>query len=269
VISRVRLTLKGIRINLVRGWQETLDVRSFLQWVVDVFLYRLMSVAPLAGQRVRTIRLRPGAVLAYRRTRSDFRTVAETWLTEAYELPFELRHSRLILDLGTNIGATATWLATRYGCDRLIGVEPVPSNADLARRNLAANGLDAEVHEAAVAARVGTGYFDDSDGSTEGRLSNRGREVALVTVPALIGTEQVDLMKMDIEGAEGEVIGEGADWLDQVRAVVTELHPQYTDTDRVVSRLRQAGFEYRRLPDDPNTISGPEFMAVFWRPDAV
>jgi FkbM family methyltransferase len=265
VTSRLRLTLNGMRINVVRGWQETVGLRSFLQWIADVVLYRAMRALPLARNRVRTIRLKPAATLAYRRTRSDFRTVAETWLTQTYELPFSVRRPRLIVDLGTNIGATATWLAARHGCDRLIAVEPVPANAALARHNLAANGLNFELHEAAVAGANGTGYFDDSKESTEGRLRDQGRAVRLVTVPELIGGDQVDLMKMDIEGAEDDVITDDASWLAQVQTIVMELHPQYADTDRIVRTLRQAGFKYRRLPSDPNTVSGPEFMAAFWR----
>jgi Methyltransferase small domain len=173
VFSCVRLTLNAMRVNVVRGWQETADFRSFLRWLVDLLLYRLMAVAPIARERVRTIRLKPHVTLAYRRTRSDFRTVGETWLTRTYELPFSIERPSLIVDLGANIGVTAIWLARRYGCDRLVAVEPVPANVALARRNLAANGLPFELHEAAVAATNGTGHFEDSGESTTGRLEPR------------------------------------------------------------------------------------------------
>jgi FkbM family methyltransferase len=268
VISRLRLTLFGIRLNLVRGWQEMSGMRSFLQWIADVVLYRVMALVPIESDRLRTIRFKGGPVLSYRRKRSDFRTVAETWLTLAYELPIEIDRPRLIVDLGTNIGATATWMAHRYGCERLIAVEPVPGNAAVARRNLAANGINAEIHEAAIGAEEGVGFFADSPDASEGHVSDEGREVRLVTVPGLIGDQQVDLMKMDIEGGEGEAINGNIGWLDQVKVIVTELHPQYADTDRIVRTLQEAGFEYHVLPGDPDSISGPEFMAGFWRPES-
>lgn len=266
-MRRLRVTALAIWLNWSRGWRMTSGIKSFLRWAVDTLLYRIMAVIPIAGVRVRTIRLRGGCVLSYRLSRADFRTVAETWLTGFYELPFAIEPPRLVVDLGANIGATATWLVMRYGCDRLIAVEPVPANAALARRNLAANGVNAEVHEAAVGAREGTAYFDDSGESTEGRLADRGREVRVLTVPELIGREQVDLMKMDIEGAEAEVIAGEPGWLRQVRVLITELHPQFADTDRILETLKHAGFEYRRLPGDPHTPDGPEFMAVFSRPE--
>jgi FkbM family methyltransferase len=268
VISRLRLAVKGIRINLVRGWQETSGLRSFLQWVLDIFLYRIMAVIPIAGERLRTIRLEGGVALSYRRTRSDFRTVAETWMTRVYDLPFAIDPPRLIVDLGANIGSTSTWLALRYGCQRLIAVEPIPENATLARLNLAANGIAAEVHEAAVGATEGTAYFDDSGDSMEGHLADHGREVRVTTVPSLIGSEQVDLMKIDIEGAEGEVIGQDPTWLSQVRLVVAELHPHLADTDDVVRTMDAAGFECQRLPGDPDSVSGPAYLAVFRRPES-
>ena len=267
MISRIRFTARAIRKNLVRGWQETVGLRSFLQWLLDLLLYRLMAIVPVAGDKVRTVSFKGGQI-SYRRTRSDFRTVAETWLTRAYEVPVALRRPRVIVDLGANIGATGSWLAARYGCDRMIAVEPVPANAALARRNFAANGVNADLHVAAAAGREGVGYFDDSLESTEGHLADHGQEVQLVTVPGLIGGEQVDLMKMDIEGAEGKVIDGDLGWLDQVRVMITELHPQHTDTDRVIAAIREAGFQYERLPPDPDSVTGPEFMAVFWRPES-
>ena len=265
MISRLRLTLLGIRLNLVRGWQEMSGMRSFLQWVFDVLLYRLMALLPIEGNRLRTIKFKGGPVLSYRRKRSDFRTVAETWLTHAYELPFAVERPRLIVDLGTNIGATATWLAHRYGCERMIAVEPVPGNAAVARRNLAANGIDAEIHEAAIGGQEGVGFFADSADASEGHVADHGREVQLVTVPGLIGNEQVDLLKMDIEGGEADAINGNVGWLEQVRVIVTELHPQYADTDGIIRTLQEAGFEYVPLPGDPDSVSGPEFMAAFRR----
>jgi alpha-maltose-1-phosphate synthase len=264
-LGRLRIMAIGIWMNLSRGWRAT-TARSFARWFVDTFMYRVLAVAPIGVDRLRTIHFRDGGVITYRLNRGDVRTIAETWMNRAYELPFIVERPRVILDLGANIGATSIWLARRYGCERVIAVEPVPANAALARRNLAANGVPGEVHEAVVGPGEGIAHFADSPESTLGRLADQGREVRVVTVPALIDAEQIDLMKMDIEGAEAALLAGRPPWLGQVRLIVAEIHPQFADADRVVRTLEEAGFDCHLLADDHVGPKGAEFMAAFVRP---
>ena len=53
-------------------------------------------------------------------------------------------------------------------------------------------------------------------------ISSEGEvEVETVTIDSL---GRFSLVKMDIEGAEGEVIREDSEWLDYVRAMAVEVH---------------------------------------------
>jgi FkbM family methyltransferase len=64
-----------------------------------------------------------------------------------------------MIDAGANIGFSSVYLACRWGATRIVAVEPDPENAELLRRNLAQNGVEAEVIEAAVGAEDGEASF--------------------------------------------------------------------------------------------------------------
>jgi hypothetical protein len=74
----------------------------------------------------------------------------------------------------------------------------------------------------------------------------------------ILAREPVDLMKLDVEGAEDAVLEDCVDVLDRVGAIVMDLHefdPTVRQAPRVLERLTRAGFEY--AVDD--------FVSLTWR----
>jgi FkbM family methyltransferase len=195
--------------------------------------------------KVRKIRLKGGVELAYRLNRGDMQSIREVWLEESYKLPSSEQRKTLI-DLGANIGLTSAWLARRYGCERVIAVEPVKSNAELAKRNLAANAVHAHVIEAAVGPADGVAHFQDNDSSNLGHISKTGRQVRMICMDTLLHAGlTVDLLKIDIEGGEQALLTKGAiSWLNQIGEIIIEFHPDLVDYPGLVNTLRNAGFEY-------------------------
>lgn len=147
----------------------------------------------------------------------------------ALELPVE---PRVIVDLGANVGYASVFFALHYPGARVLAIEPEPSNIALLRRNVAS--LPAvEVIEGAAWPHAGWLMLEDPG---KGRWGFRVREVGehgtvrAVTVPDLIeqaGGGFVDLLKIDIEGSELELFSEATNWLDQVGALVIELHDRF------------------------------------------
>jgi FkbM family methyltransferase len=160
-------------------------------------------------------------------------------------LPFALRAVN-VLDLGANIGAAGVWLVRRHGSSRLVAAEPVPANAALARLNFARNGIVAEVIEAAVGPPGPVAHFELSSTSTLGRVAEHGIEVPVVAIEQLLerfpAQERVELVKLDIEGAEQQLFDSRLDWLARVDCLIVELHRDRVDVDRIVGTLRDHGF---------------------------
>lgn len=145
-----------------------------------------------------------------------------------------------ILDLGAHLGLTTLYFKKLYPLSQITAVEPNPAIASLLRKNLIANHFeDVVVVEAAVAPRSGKRQlFIDSDPEawdstasfTRGAW-NRSQEgqrpitVPTVTLAELIDGIVVDVMKMDIEGAESEVLLAAGEELRYLQRLMMEFHP--------------------------------------------
>ena len=167
-----------------------------------------------------------------------------------YALPPDVR-PRVVVDLGANIGLTGVWLARRYGCTRLVAVEPSPSNARLAGINLRASGVEATVLEGAVGPTDGMARLEESAESNLNRLSDTGREVRLLSMESVLANlpsgTWVDLVKIDIEGAEEDLFAGDLRWLGRVGAIIIELHLSDEKCDALVARVESQGFRFMPL----------------------
>lgn len=59
-----------------------------------------------------------------------------------------------------------------------------------------------------------------------------------------LGYDRVDLLKIDIEGAELDLLTKENSWLSKVNAIVAEIHPQVyglRGVDEIVTALKSSG----------------------------
>jgi len=228
------------------------------RYCADAVLYRLLRLRPSsASARVRTIRLRDGTRLSYRRNRGDIQSIREIWLMPTYEPPFAADRLNVVVDLGANIGLASIYFARRLGARTVVAVEPDPANALLLRRNLEQNGIRAIVLEAAVGRDDGTASFAPSLESNLGRLTGdgQGRPVRVMSMPTVLdrlGSRRVDLLKIDIEGGEGELFAGDTTWLQRIDAIMMEFHPGAAAVEPIVTLIEAEGL--RRIPADSARI---------------
>jgi FkbM family methyltransferase len=188
-----------------------------------------------------------GLEIRYRLNRGDMQSIREVLLDEVYRFPADLGQVRTVVDLGANIGLTSVYLASRYGAEALVAVEPVAANAELVRQNLALNGINGAVIEAAVGVGPDVAYFHEDAQSNTGHLSTAGTAVAAVTMGSIferLDGRSIDLLKIDIEGAEGELFSGDRSWLSGVRALMIEFHPGRVDSSQIRRDLIAAGFRH-------------------------
>jgi FkbM family methyltransferase len=169
---------------------------------------------------------------------ADLGVVYDTFAGGYHLPPADLGPPRTILDLGSNIGLTIAHFAARFPEARILGVELDEANAALCRRNIAPYGGRCEVLCAAVWHEAGEVVYGGARESgyavLTGREGRGAKGVArAVTVDALIerlGVETVDYVKMDIEGAEKEVLRDAGGWPRRVRCLKVEVHPEKAST---------------------------------------
>ncbi|WP_026734485.1 FkbM family methyltransferase [Fischerella sp. PCC 9605] len=246
----VRQTLHEVR----QAWSLAGDFSSRLRLVSDLVLYRILKVIDLKSRnQERTIRCSNGLVLTYRLNRGDIQSIREVWLDDAYRLPFSLKPG-LVVDLGANIGLTSLWLHQQYGCDKIIAIEPNPSNAQLVRKNLINNKINATVIEAAIGPTDGVVTFESSQDSNMGRVAvngeqaTTGEQVKMISMTTLLAElphdQEVDLVKLDIEGGEQQLLSGNLSWLKRVKAIIAEFHPEVVDYPGLIKTIQQQEFQY-------------------------
>jgi FkbM family methyltransferase len=211
-----------------------------------------------SGSAVR-VRVRPlgGAPVVLRCGTSDPQVLWDTFVG-GYHLPMhELSDidAAFIVDLGANIGLTMADFAVRHPGARVLGVELDAANAELCRLNTAPWASRCSVVQAAVWHEDGEVQYSRAPGDEWGFRVEQERSAGVATVRSislgtLLGAERdrrpVDYLKMDIEGAEREVLRANTGWASLVRRIGVEVHAPYTVEDGLAD-LAALGF--RPEPD--------------------
>jgi FkbM family methyltransferase len=159
-----------------------------------------------------------------------------------------------ILDCGANIGLSSLFYKRQYPRARITAYEADPDIAAQLVRNLRVNGAtDVEVIAAAVWIEDGTVGFA-AQGADAGALDRFTHQTdrASIQVPSrrladAVAREPIDLLKLDIEGAELDVLRDIAPHLGNVEAMELEVHELRPDCRRlpvVLTILADAGFSY-------------------------
>lgn len=123
-----------------------------------------------------------------------------------------IKPGAVVYDIGANVGFYTLLSATLAGPNgKVYAFEPLPRNLGLLRRHVALNSLGTvEVIAAAVSDREGEATFDDSAPTAMGSLSERGSlKVRTVAIDELVAQGRLkppDVVKIDVEGAEGHVL---------------------------------------------------------------
>ena len=162
---------------------------------------------------------------------ADLATIGEVLLDELYAVP-DLDDVRVIVDLGSHIGSSIVFFRLRHPEARIYGVEPDPRTFASLKANV--GGLDGvTIDQRAAGGSDGESTFFCSEYSIASSLvatAGPGHAVPVRTV-SLDGLmeelrlERIDLLKLDVEGAEYDVLAH-ATRLDAVRAIAGELHPE-------------------------------------------
>lgn len=183
-----------------------------------------------------------------------------------------VRANDICVDVGANLGYYSVLMAAAAAQGRVIAVEPSPVTAALLKLNLSLNRIrNADIVEGVTADSSGTTQFQVAADSAFSSLRSSGRSadiesiaVKSYTLDQLVdkfGLARVDVLKVDVEGAEGLVIAGGrsllADENRRPRLVMLELYDANhrafgADSRAIQSQIEQYG--YRAFYVDKGTL---------------
>jgi FkbM family methyltransferase len=206
---------------------------------------------------------------------------------QIFEHQFYLKHGisikpgDCIFDVGANIGLFTLFVYHQVRNASVYSFEPIPSNFEKLRHNVALYGLDANLFDCGLSDREGTATFtfypnwsacsgvyanvEEEEEALKTFLINQGELVAeyadeliegrykgehvvcqLRTLSEVIrqhNIERIDLLKLDVEKSEWDVLQgiEPEDW-QKIRQVVVEVHDLDGRLEQMQQLLAEQGF---------------------------
>lgn len=172
---------------------------------------------------------------------SDIEVYGKVFADQEYR--FETaRRPKVIIDAGANIGLATVFFANAFPEATIIAIEPEETNFTLLKKNVAAYRRIIPVQAAlwydnALINLVDTGASGEwgkwgfqTEGAEKKSRNKVCHQIQGMTLDKIMrdqGIDFVDVLKIDIEGAEKEVFADASHWIDKVGAIIIELHENW------------------------------------------
>jgi FkbM family methyltransferase len=196
------------------------------------------------------LRLRVGGlVIPFRMRMCDIYTLGEILHERQYQVRSPLPECPTILDAGANIGVAALWFLGQYPGAKLFCIEPELSNFRILQANLGGRD-DVILEQAALGAANQSVTLHLAAHGAMHSVVDAGPAVGVLSVPQIRlddlmdrhCIEQVDLLKLDVEGSEFDSVRGLGDRLVNIKVIVGEFHERLVDEDTFYSYLHRYGF---------------------------
>jgi FkbM family methyltransferase len=188
---------------------------------------------------------------------SDMATFEEIVVEEVYKtvLP-SVKNVKTVIDLGANIGLASLYLAYHYPACQILCVEPNPETYGLLLRNVGKLNRSGRCKTLNAAVWGSHQWLAPDQKNAADRYSTFAVRAALENESSALegytmneilnysGFDRVDLLKVDIEGAERELFSsQDLSWLDRVGAIAIEFHEDSRISSGFDDKMRRYGFE--------------------------
>ncbi len=166
----------------------------------------------------------------------------------------------LIIDAGANIGLTTIFFKKHFQKAKIIAIEPDSNNAQLLNENIRINNLSKSVKIIKKALWKSSGDIlelsnDFRDGDFWSKsvkeipptevMKNMVESIKLRDIFDLSAKKQIDILKIDIEGAES-ILFEDSEFIKMikthVRFLCIEIHNEFDCKKRIETKLKDIGY---------------------------
>jgi FkbM family methyltransferase len=187
---------------------------------------------------------------------SDMIVYNQIFIDEEYKIIKEIllnvkKDKYQIIDAGANVGYTSLYYALDLNAD-IVAVEPSSNNVIVLNKNIELNqlGYKIEVRKCALSGnshnkyKIDNHFRDGLDWSTTTILDTNG-EVESISIGDLYIEKKwdfIDLLKIDIEGAEAEIFRSDLNFLTKTRVIAIEIHEEFISNIEIKTILNNQGF---------------------------
>ncbi len=274
LITTLLNTLRAIKTvkkqNLSASYKHKI-LRAYFRYIVfDIFLPKNKYI------RLLDYKIKYSVYGGFSFTFNDIFIDNHYWFETSNKNPF-------IIDAGSNIGLSVLYFKQLYPNAKIMAFEPDPDAFDCLKFNIEQNNItQVELHNKALSDSntiIKLSYDKDRPGSirssTEGSVFESYRDVEAVTLSSYID-HPVDLLKIDIEGAETSVFQdlEKNDKLKYIQNIIMEYHHHIggnKDCLSIILNIFEANnFSYQLYTDEQKTsdIKDLKLIMIYARRDS-
>ncbi|OHD11492.1 MAG: hypothetical protein A2Y34_15160 [Spirochaetes bacterium GWC1_27_15] len=223
-----RFIILVLRILKSSKWKFIKKIGDYLGKKFIEFLTKLCKKDSKEALKEYSSKYKP---LVIRDGSSDIMVFWQIFVQNELKLPITI-DPKLIIDAGANGGYSALWFAHKYPSAQIVAIEPEESNFEVLRKNT-------EGYENIKIIKSGLWYKDTYLKVVDDNYGNFGFmvnevdasekfDVKAVTIQSILNEfkfEKIDILKIDIEGAEKELFSENYEhWLGKTNVLMVELH---------------------------------------------
>ena len=204
-------------------------LKKYLSLSEAISIYFKMKAGQYQGWKLKKL----SHPVSLRNNPYDYATFDEVILKEEYKLSDEFK-PLTIIDAGANIGLTSAYFASKYPNASIVSLEPDLENFEWLKKNTTSYR---NVHPMLAGLWNQSGHLavtHTSEGNNAFRVEvlpgYQEGSIAAFTVSEIMRLQNwktVDLLKIDVEGAEKEIFEHNTDWLPKIKMIVVELHDRF------------------------------------------
>ena len=240
-------------IELVIGIRKRLDIifyRPFSKFDISWFQEKLLKHANSGIEYSHLYKNRYKII--FKDPKAFLYSVKELFVEEIYKFKAQ-DDTPYIIDCGSYIGTSILFFKTQYPNAKILAFEPDNSNFELLNNNIKNWDLkDIEIQNAAIwIDNLGVNFIADGNMASKidesnNTAHNENQKTKSVRLKDLL-TEKIDFLKIDIEGAEYEVLVDCESKLSFVENLFIEYHGNYNEMyklNKILNILIENNFKY-------------------------
>ncbi len=240
-------------IELVIGIRKRLDIifyRPFSKFDISWFQEKLLKHANSGIEYSHLYKNRYKII--FKDPKAFLYSVKELFVEEIYKFKAQ-NDTPYIIDCGSYIGTSILFFKTQYPNSKILAFEPDNSNFELLNKNIKNWDLkNIEIQNAAIwIDNLGVNFI--ADGNMASKIDesnntdhNENQKTKSVRLKDLL-TEKIEFLKIDIEGAEYEVLLDCESKLSFVENLFIEYHGNYNEMyklNKILNILIENNFKY-------------------------
>lgn len=249
--------------RLLSNKNKKQKLRIFLTYnkfcLKNIFLTKLFHVKTSKSTAL-------GYTINYDNFNSFFAMFSEIFLHDIYGEMKLKNKSPLIIDCGANIGIATLYFKNKYPNSKVICFEPDPGTFEILKKNCEENNLkNITLYNKALSDTNGKikfysyGNFEGSPGNTINKKWVNFENVKEYNLDCMtlssLNLKKIDLLKIDVEGAEGKIINDlhNKNQLRNVEKISLEYHYGTENKDNnlseILSKIEMANLDFVINPD--------------------